>query len=212
MSSVHPPRIGTWLAERFLPAAHRESIVGDLVEQFRRGRSGWWYWRQVCAAILAGIAQDLAAHKLRAVGAVALGWTLYYALSFPATSAGQALEPATRSALACDPASFSCQFWLNQLSAELLIYVAAAITGWIVARLHRAHWLSMLSVYAASVLVFECAAVIWFMAGRPVLMPLSPVVLMLANLTVVLRPVSIFAGGMWAGRAIPNPQSEIPNR
>jgi len=199
--SVQPPRAATWLAERFASPARRESLVGDLVEQFRHGRSRSWYWRQVFIAILIGIAQDLAAHKLQAVRALAVGATLYYVLSFPATAAGGTLEAAMRPVLACDPTSFGCQFWVNQFSAELLIYIAAAITGAIVARLHRTYWVSMLSLFAAAVLVFECGAVLWLMKGQPVPIAISPLTLMFANLTVILRPLSVFAGSMWAVRS-----------
>jgi hypothetical protein len=199
--SVQPPRAATWLAERFASRARRESLVGDLVEQFRHGRSRSWYWRQVFAAILIGIAQDLATHKLQAVRALAVGATLYYVLSFPATTAGGTLEAAMRPVLACDPTSFGCQFWLNQFSTELLIYIAAAMTGGIVARLHRTYWVSMLSLFAVAVLVFECGAVLWLMEGQPVPIAISPLTLMFANLTVILRPLSVFAGGMWAVRS-----------
>ena len=101
----------------------------------------------------------------------------------------------------CAPDSFSCQFWRNQFSVELLIYVAAAVSGGIVARLHRKYWVAMLSLYAASVLLFECGMVGWlvYQSGPP--MPISRVALIVANLTVVVRPLSIFVGGMWAVRA-----------
>jgi hypothetical protein len=202
MTAQHPPRVATWLAQRLLPGSRRESLLGDLIEQYRQGRSGIWYWRQVLAAILIGNLHELAAHKVLALRAVTIGWTLYFLFSFPVTWAGSIAENwLGQHVIVCDPDSFSCQFWLNQLSAELLIYVAAAVSGGIVARLHHKHWVAMLSVYAASVLLFECGMVGWMASqgGPPV--PVSRTVLIVANLTVVVRPLCILLGGMWTARS-----------
>jgi hypothetical protein len=100
--------------------------------------------------------------------------------------------------IVCEPASFWCQFWRNQLSVELMIYVAGAVSGGIVARLPHKHWAAMLSLYAASVLIFECGMVGWMVSQTVSPVPMSRVALIVANLTVVLRPLSVFVGGMWA--------------
>ena len=161
-----------------------------------------WYRRQVLAAILAGNVHDLAAHKMLALRAVTIGWTLYFLFSFPVTWAGSMAENWLRQhVILCDPGSFSCQFWLNQLSAELLIYVAAAVSGGIVARLHHKHWVAMLSVYAASVLLFECGMVAWMVSRGVPPVPVSRATLIVANFTVVVRPFCIVLGGMWAARS-----------
>jgi hypothetical protein len=51
MTAPHPPRLATWLAQRLVSGRRRESLVGDLMEQFRSGRSSFWYWRQVIMAV-----------------------------------------------------------------------------------------------------------------------------------------------------------------
>lgn len=57
-----------YLLERFGSPYHRESLAGDLIEQFRGGRSTLWIWRQVLSAILmAGVRST----KSRPWGAVA---------------------------------------------------------------------------------------------------------------------------------------------
>ncbi len=50
---AHPPRMASWLVELFAPAAHAESIPGDLLEEFSDlvsksgvGFARRWYWRQ----------------------------------------------------------------------------------------------------------------------------------------------------------------------
>jgi len=185
-----------------VPDLRGESLLGDLIEQYRQGRSGIWYWRQVIAAIVVSNVHDVAAHKLLAVRALTIGWALYYLFSFPVTWAGRVAENwLSQQVIVCAPTWFGCQFWLNQFSVEFLIYIAAAISGWIVARLHRRYWVAMLSLYVASVLLFECGMAAWLASQsfRPV--AVSPIVMILANLTVLARPLSIFLGGMWAIRS-----------
>src|SRR4029453_15203133 len=196
-----PPRVATWLAQSLVPGPRRESLLGDLIEQYRRGRSGRWYWRQVLIAIVVGNAHDLAAHKLLALRALTIGWALYYLFSFPVTWVGGMAEGwVSQLVIVCEPTSFSCQFWRNQLSVELLIYVGAAITEVIVARLHRSYWGAMLFVFTASVLLFECGMIGW-MVSQSIPLPISRVALIVANLTVIFRPLSVFLGGMWAVRS-----------
>ena len=44
----NPPRIATWL----LRHTHDESLAGDLVEEYERGRSALWFYGQTVAAVL----------------------------------------------------------------------------------------------------------------------------------------------------------------
>ena len=53
MSIGQPPRVAAWLLERLASGPTRESLIGDLAEQYRRGRSSAWYWRQTLGSILA---------------------------------------------------------------------------------------------------------------------------------------------------------------
>ena len=50
-NSLEPPRLATWLLERFSPAGKNAPLAGDLIEGFKQGRSSSWYWRQVLWAI-----------------------------------------------------------------------------------------------------------------------------------------------------------------
>ncbi len=52
MNQRAPPAMATWLIERLGPVRHCESLTGDLIEQYHRGRSKSWYWRQVAIAVL----------------------------------------------------------------------------------------------------------------------------------------------------------------
>ena len=55
MRHTEPPSAATWLLKRL--GRRNESLVGDLLEEYRRGRSSSWYWRQVVAAIAVGRAK-----------------------------------------------------------------------------------------------------------------------------------------------------------
>jgi hypothetical protein len=48
---ANPPKLATWLLERLSSGCHRESLEGDLFEEYAGGRTRFWYWRQVIIAI-----------------------------------------------------------------------------------------------------------------------------------------------------------------
>ena len=50
-----PLRMTTWLLERFAVGPRRDSIIGDIVEQYWLGRSAVWYRRQVIAVVAIGM-------------------------------------------------------------------------------------------------------------------------------------------------------------
>jgi hypothetical protein len=54
MKASEPPRFATWVPERLAPRLKRESLLGDLIEQYHNGRSAAWYRRQVLTAVLTG--------------------------------------------------------------------------------------------------------------------------------------------------------------
>jgi hypothetical protein len=76
MSTTAPPRLAAWLLERLVSGPKRESLIGDLAEQYEHGRSAGWYWRQVLTAILVGTASDIRAHKRLAAGAALITWLI----------------------------------------------------------------------------------------------------------------------------------------
>lgn len=52
MSSRERQRLATWVLTRCTPEYMRDSLMGDLVEQYE-ARGDWWYWRQALGAIRA---------------------------------------------------------------------------------------------------------------------------------------------------------------
>ena len=52
MIHPNPPKLATWLLQRLGAGRHSESLAGDLMEEYARGRSRLWYWQQVALAIV----------------------------------------------------------------------------------------------------------------------------------------------------------------
>ena len=78
MNLHQPPKLAMYLLDRFGPPHHRESLSGDLFEQFQKTRSTVWVWRQVLCAVLIErvramkMRQNSAKTLLRIVNAVML--------------------------------------------------------------------------------------------------------------------------------------------
>jgi hypothetical protein len=67
-----PPRLASWLLQRFAFGPQRESLIGDIVEQYEQGRSSLWYQRQTLATVFIGSVTFVRAQPRRALGAFAL--------------------------------------------------------------------------------------------------------------------------------------------
>lgn len=81
MSRIKPPRFPAWMLEHLNAGKRNDALNGDLVEEFRRGRSVVWYWRQVLAALLIGWVKNVRDHRNLMVftalwSILAPGWTL----------------------------------------------------------------------------------------------------------------------------------------
>jgi hypothetical protein len=72
-SGGEPPSLAMWLLARAALGPRREPITGDLIEQYRGGRSAAWFWRQTLSAIVTGFSVELWQHKVIAIAAVGIG-------------------------------------------------------------------------------------------------------------------------------------------
>jgi hypothetical protein len=52
MSSREPPLVAAWLLNRFVAWDRKESLLGDLFEEYQAGRTAGWYWRETVVALL----------------------------------------------------------------------------------------------------------------------------------------------------------------
>ena len=74
MRSPRPPAVATWFLTEFGCSPKNEPLIGDLTEEYARGRSRLWYWWQVVVALVAGLFQEVRTHKARAARGLITGW------------------------------------------------------------------------------------------------------------------------------------------
>jgi hypothetical protein len=202
MTSIHPPRVATWLLRRFSAGPHGEAIAGDLLEQYQSIRSPLWYWRQVLSAAIADMAGSVVRHKARTAGALVGGWIVYFALSFPATAVVTSLRRPTLHWLGGISAEAYSKYGgpeptmrlMLQIESSLVVYVACVITGWIVAKLTRSS--ASVAAFALSVLVFEYGMIAILSTTQP--WPAGATFPIEVLFLVAGRPLSVLVGGLLA--------------
>ena len=62
-----PPPMATWLLAHLGPRYRRDSLAGDLFEEYQQGRTRAWYWRQTGMAVLLGMRVHLPKFVLNVV-------------------------------------------------------------------------------------------------------------------------------------------------
>ena len=77
MNRSKPPALASWLLEHLTRRTQNDALAGDLLEEFRSGRSAAWFWRQVLLAILASVASALRGASF------ALGFAFLWTLGAP---------------------------------------------------------------------------------------------------------------------------------
>ena len=58
MKASHPPILATKLLGHLASGPHGDALAGDLIEQYRHGRSAVWLWRQALLAIIVSFMKD----------------------------------------------------------------------------------------------------------------------------------------------------------
>jgi hypothetical protein len=196
MSHLEPPRVADWLVTRLLPTTRVEILLGDLHEQYRRGRSHSWYWRQAIEICAFSLARDLRSHKLLTLRALALGWAMLVSGDL------FVLRPLWRfdhwlfmAGLVSHYVAFS-----GPVSTALLVALLGAGCGWTVGRTHRACAVPIAFAFALSVEAYVTMALAWWLYA--VFPHLTVVywqgVVVRLSLTTILAPLSILTGGLLA--------------
>lgn len=204
MKTSEPPHLSTWFLERLAPRHKRESLVGDLREQYHEGRSPWWYRRQVLTTIVAGAAADIRAHKLLAVRAFIIGCAAFILLSSCYGMLRQALF-ISRDLAPLRPEILRQAVVYYGLPFEIIMCLGFAMTGWTIARLHRDHRTAMVALGALSPLLW---AIPWawetsrlLHAGLWPFWDFRLALLFHAALLFVGYPLCILIGGLWQARS-----------
>lgn len=199
MRSSHPPIVATWLLEHLGSAMENEALIGDLVEDYGRGRSNAWYWRQALAAIVVSSYGEVRTNGLIAIKAIVTGWAAQFVLQF---------------VVAGLLSRFHLWIPLYHKLPQLYGYgIAASLSwlilwapiwigsGWLVGGLYRSRLAGMVLVFSTSVFGWKLLSLPWTIrlsynaAGHSRYLPQLAVELM----NLILPPVYIVLGGLLAG-------------
>jgi hypothetical protein len=176
---ANPPALATKLLESLIAERTSEALLGDLIEQYRGGRSRAWYWRQVLHALVIGSGREDRRQKLQAVSAVIVGCVTALPLCYFSTSLAARFVGGYKAYLVFLP----------------LTFFSAAASGWIV---RRSHPRPMVVIYAgfclfASVVAFAVYAWLPFFDRMPV-----PILVFFVAVDFIIGPLGVLAGGLWA--------------
>jgi hypothetical protein len=178
----------------------KEYLAGDLIEQFRAGRTRLWYWRQVLLAIAVHAAADIRTYKLLTVRAaivctaVLLAWVnsthaLYLWVSHQWVNAW-----------ANESRAWTVNWHYFGGHLHLVWCVGAALSGGLTVRLHRHH----LAATIFTGVVCQLPWVVWW--GLPIWMqtlnqphfPWTVAHRVVAVFILIGMPVCTLLGGLWA--------------
>jgi hypothetical protein len=148
--------------QAMLSGPHRDAIIGDIVEDFRQGRSGAWFWRQSLAAVFLSNCRDMYEHKVLTVRSVLTGtavlWLAKHLVWDPVRSVLPDLNAAVTTWLQTHGVDAVRFGWLlnhlNDVAFTAKWCAMFTAAGWAVAKLHKAHARSMLFAYLCAVLVW----------------------------------------------------------
>jgi len=132
MRSQRPPVVATWLLERFCADV---ALAGDLIEQYREGKSLAWYWKQAVAAVGVYSVSQIVEHKWLAVRAIATGYVIWYVLN------NMFLHGVLKPLMATDDGTALRVVYM------FIGYSFWIANGWIIARLHRPYSTAMVMAY-----------------------------------------------------------------
>jgi hypothetical protein len=198
MRTSNHPIVATWLFERLYTGGQSESLIGDLVECYGRGRSAAWYWRQVLAAIAVSFCREVRGHILLAIRAVVTGWAAFFMFRFIYVGMLSRFHLWLRLYL-------ELRSVFGNANAQLALMFLGGIpiwiaSGWFLAIHHRPHSAFMLLAFSASVLLWNLQGLPWDIQllfdamSNPRFFPQLAVDLM----NLILQPICIVLGGLLA--------------
>jgi hypothetical protein len=175
-----PPALATALLE-LIPPRTSAGLIGDLIEEYRNGRSRTWYWQQTIVALIMSAFREGRAHKLQASTAIVLGYVCGASLCYFTTSAaGKFVGPYT------------------VVGAYILFlplaFISAATSGWILSRTHSRPMVLVFAVFCgiASVVALAMYHALFPLERMP---PLPMTVVVLVN-NFIIVPIGVLAGGL----------------
>jgi hypothetical protein len=174
-----PPALATALLELLIPPRTSAGLIGDLIEEYRNGRSRTWYWQQTIMSLVLSAFREAREHKLQASSAIVLGYLCGASLCYFTTSAA---------------GTFVGRHTVvgTYLLFLPLAFVSAAISGWMLSRTHSRAMVLVFAVFCVIASVVAFAAYALFPVDR---MPL-PTTVVAAVIDFIIAPVGVLAGGL----------------
>jgi hypothetical protein len=165
MRPSEPPVLAAWLLEHIRFSTTDEALVGDLLEEFRHGRTVAWYWRQAFAALLVGFAREVRNHWVLAIRAVVIGLTVNYG----ALLLGHEIFVTLYRHRLLNAGSFPpLAVWIVES------FCTGVVSGCIVGLLHRKYQDAMLLTFAGALFVWALMLrVVFFTANTPLFVALA---------------------------------------
>ncbi len=193
MSSFPSPGV-LWLLKRFGSSPKNRALVGDIIEEGSQRRSNIWCWQQALYASVVGSLNEIRSHKLAASLAVLTGWasliacySVFYATRnfmppFLHLSSGVPLVLALTMGWVC---------------SKTLTIFGFAMSGWLVARLHRGSQLAMVLAFLSSVFLLDFLMIgVLAFAAIATRSPLVINSLSIFSLTAICKWSALLAGGL----------------
>ena len=190
------PAIATFLMEKLGSDPRNDQIVGDLIEQYVRGRSRFWFWRQVVAAIVMSFFHQIRSHWLLALSAVLTGWCVWSILNTGLTVGLDALVNPWETRL---PTLAGLIWWTTWLANR-------AISGWIIGRFYGKGRVAFVLLFSFTVFVWKAKIfqlpfyLDYEWPLRLILNTHEDVRFLPALLSIILAPLFVVLGGLFLAR------------
>lgn len=155
MTHSDPPVLATWFLEHMRFSNTDDALAGDLLEEFNQRRSAAWYWRQVLVAVLVGFASEVRHHRVLAIRAIVISWAANYGTIVLGREVMVELSRHRLPGLAF-PSAFA---------SVVICFLAGAVSGLIVALLHRKHRNAMLLTCAGALPGWALLVIIFLKKG-----------------------------------------------
>ena len=150
-----PPFLATLILVRL--GAAEEALVGDVLEEYRRGRSRAWYWSQALASVALRSSKDLAKEPLAALAAISTGWAvllmLFFTLGTDATLA-MYTKGSGRGITGGGGLAFWWPLYASAAAVSCLGFALAAIA---IVRVNGGRWASMLGPFMLSAVLVQAS-------------------------------------------------------
>lgn len=177
MKRTDPPALATALLELLIPPRTLAPLLGDLIEEYRNGRSRTWYWQQTIMALTMSACREVREHKLQTGSAIVLGYLCGASLFYFTTSVAARFVGGDTAYLAFLP----------------LAFISSAASGWIVSRSHSRAMVLVWAIFFVIAGVVSFAVYASFPFDR---MPLPTLSFHLA-VDFIIAPIGILAGGLF---------------